>query len=141
MLLFLIMSKALWSCCVVFSKNDDAGSRLWWELDQFGSVCISTATYLVLIDGSPKGFFSSSRELSQGDPISAYIFLLCAGLSSQVTQSEQSKRLSGVAASCGDRCLNQLFFANDCVVFRKASRLTCDEILRVFDCYEKLSGC
>ena len=135
------MSKALWSCCVVFSEDDDAKSRLWWELDQFGSVCISTATYFVLINGSPKGFFSSSRELSQGDPISAYIFLLCAGLSSQVTQSEKFKWLSGAAACCRDPCLNQLFFADDCVIFGKASSLTCDEILCVFDCYEKLSGC
>ena len=101
-------------------------------------MCISTATYLVLIDGSPKDFFSSIRELGQGDPISAYIFLVCARLSNQVTQSEQSKRLSGVAASCGDPCLNQLFFADDCVIFGKASRLTCDEILHVFYCYEKL---
>ena len=36
--------------------------------------------------------------------------------------------------------MNHLFFANDCVIFGKASSPTCDEILRVFGCYEKLSG-
>ena len=102
--------------------------------------CISIPTYLVLINGSPKGLFSSSRGLRQGDLISPYIFLLCVGLSSWLTRSLQAKRLSGAAASCGGPCLNHLFFADDCVIFGNASSPTCDEALHVFGCYEKPSG-
>ena len=38
--------------------------------------CVSTTTYSILINGSPKGFFPVERGLHQGDPLSPFRFAI-----------------------------------------------------------------
>ena len=52
--------------------------------------CISTITYSIRINGKPHGHIVPSRDLRQGDPLSPYLFLLCAkGLSAMIEKGCQ----------------------------------------------------
>ncbi|XP_026436604.1 uncharacterized protein LOC113334602 [Papaver somniferum] len=59
--------------------------------------CISTTTSVVLINGSPHYFFTPSRILRQGDPLSPYLFLLCMeALSRTLIDAEDIGIITGI---------------------------------------------
>ena len=65
-------------------------------------MCISTVSYSVLINGEAKGNIVPSRGLRQGDPISPYLFLLCAeGLSAMLRKEEELGNIQGISVCRG----------------------------------------
>ena len=77
-------------------------------------MCVTTVFYYVLINGEPKGKIIPSRGLRQGDPISPYLFLLCAkGLLTMFKNEEGGGHLKGIAVSRRASSITHMLFAND----------------------------
>jgi len=80
--------------------------------------CIRTVTYSILINGQPHGLITPTRGLRQGDPLSPYLFILCAEvLSSLLQHSSKEGLISGVSLSRGGTRIHHLFFADDSLLF------------------------
>ncbi|KAJ9691474.1 hypothetical protein PVL29_013603 [Vitis rotundifolia] len=81
-----------WSFLMKVLKKMGFGSH-WMD---WMSWCVSTAKFSVLINGVPEGFFSSSKGLRQGDPISPYLFILgMEVLSALIRWAVQGNFISG----------------------------------------------
>ncbi|XP_042958109.1 uncharacterized protein LOC122293655 [Carya illinoinensis] len=88
-------------------------------------VCVETVSYSVVVNGTPGAVFRPTRGLRQGDPLSPYLFLLCAeGLSSLLKNAEVRGLIKGVAVARGGKRINHLLFANDCVMFCRSNSNT-----------------
>ena len=104
-------------------------------------MCVSTVTYSVLINGEPRGTIIPTRGLRQGDPISPYLFLLCAeGLSAMIKRKERIGGLRGISVRRGAPSISHLFFADDSIIFCRATSGDCALVAEVLDIYEKESG-
>ena len=103
-------------------------------------MCVSTVSFSVLINGEPKGRIVPTRGLRQGDPISPYLFLLCAeGLSAMLRKVENGEIPRGIVVCRQAPLVSHLLFADDCIVFGKASKEEGSRLLKILEVYEKKS--
>ncbi|KAA3453657.1 reverse transcriptase [Gossypium australe] len=103
--------------------------------------CITSVTYTVVINGKHGEEFKPQRGLRQGDPLSPYLFLICAeGFSRLIELAKKEKRLSGIRMGRGNVSVSHLFFADDSVLFGEASEEGANNMKCVVQEYEKISG-
>ena len=103
--------------------------------------CISTVSYSILINGEPSPIIHPTRGLRQGDPLSPFLFLICSeGLHSLLHQAAEAKQIRGVSICKRGPRLTHLFFADDSVIFCRASLVECRKIQELLECYEKASS-
>ncbi|PKA54867.1 putative mitochondrial protein [Apostasia shenzhenica] len=103
--------------------------------------CISTVSYSVSLNGTRFGNIIPQRGLRQGDPLSPYLFLICAeGLSSLIQTIERQGSLHGVQASRSSPNISHLFFADDSLLFFRATIEEAQKIQSILEIYRGVSG-
>ena len=103
--------------------------------------CMTTATFSVLVNGQPSRTFTPSRGLRQGDPISPFLFVLCAeGLSCLLRDAERKKLIHGVKIGRRVSPISHLFFADDSLLFIRATEDEVENVMEALSIYEAASG-
>lgn len=137
MALKLDMSKAYdrveWSCLDKIMEKLGFEAK-WRELLMR---CMTSVTYSMRINGKPKSHIIPSRGLRQGDPLSPYLFPLCAeGISALIKSTINRGQMGGISICRGGPKLSHLFFDDDSLIFYKATPEECTALQRILKVYE-----
>ncbi|RVW24910.1 putative mitochondrial protein [Vitis vinifera] len=116
------------------------GSRwmnwMWW--------CISTVKFSILINGVLAEFFSNSKGLRQGDPLSPYLFVLgMEVLSTLLRRAGEGGFLSGCklrGRGGGELTVSHLLFADDTIIFCKTRKEQLTNLSWILAWFEAASG-
>ena len=90
---------------------------------------ISSVSCEILVNGYPGRTFEPQRGLRQRDPLSPYLFVLCVeGLSTLLDNAEEQNVFFGIRITKLAPKVLHLFFADDSIIFSRASEEDCGRI-------------
>jgi hypothetical protein len=129
-----------WDC--LLSLLDRMGFGFKWRT--WIRTCISTVCFSIMVNGSPSGFFGSSRGLRQGDPLSPLLFLLVMEVISQLLRRTEEvgliRSFKADSATVSGLSISHLLFADDTIVFCDADRDQLLHLCMVLACFEAVTG-
>uniref|UniRef100_A0A8R7K6U9 Reverse transcriptase domain-containing protein n=1 Tax=Triticum urartu TaxID=4572 RepID=A0A8R7K6U9_TRIUA len=103
--------------------------------------CVTSVRYQIKINGGLTEQFAPSRGLRQGDPLSPYLFVICAeGLSALLNDAKASGLISGIKICQNAPVVSHLLFADDSVLLLKAKPEEAEALREILDLYEDCSG-
>ncbi|CAM8958980.1 unnamed protein product [Rhodiola kirilowii] len=104
-------------------------------------LCVESVSYKVKINDHISNIIWPSRGLRQGDPISPYLFLICAEwLTHTINMYREMGLLEGIRVGKRAPIITHLMFADDCMFFLKAKQESVTWISDVLRRYEAVSG-
>ncbi|XP_077246085.1 uncharacterized protein LOC143885940 [Tasmannia lanceolata] len=102
--------------------------------------CISTASFSVILNGSPHGFFKSTNGLRQGDPLSPLLFCFVMDMLSSLIQSHLAQGSISSPFSKGDLSISHTFFADDVMIYANPNPSSATGILKCLESFKLCSG-
>lgn len=103
--------------------------------------CVSTVSYRFNVNGDISDVVIPGRGLRQVDPISPYLFLLCAeGLSAMLIKTDEENRIKGIKLAPNAPRVNHLMFVDDSLLVVEASLQSVQTINAILQTYEECSG-
>ena len=111
-----------------FNFGDDF--KKWIE------VFYTEITSCVQVNGYYSEYFAIQRGVRQGDPLSPYLFLICAEILSYLIN--QNDLIKGIKIKDQEVCLSQ--FADDTALYLDGSQTSLKECIRMLNIFARLSG-
>ena len=103
--------------------------------------CLSTVSYLVFINGRPRGKFKGSRGLRQGDPLSPFLFTLVADvLGRLIDKAKDSDAIHGFFVGRDKVEVTHLQFADDTLLFLEPNHNVFLNFLRLLEVFGVVLG-
>ena len=105
------------------------------------SMCVESVDYSIIVNNEPIGPVIPGPGLRQGDPLSPYLFIICAeGLSSLIQDAENRGIIYGTHICKAAPVVSHLLFADDCFLFFKANESEAHVMKDILSTYESTSG-
>ena len=103
--------------------------------------CILTVSYSFLLNRHQFGHLKPQRGVWQGDPVSSYLFLICAeAFSCLLQEADHCGNISGVRARVAGPKISHLLFADDILLFGKATLREAQYIESILQLYKSAWG-
>ncbi|XP_074265977.1 uncharacterized protein LOC141588432 [Silene latifolia] len=103
--------------------------------------CISSVSFTKKVNGTVTEEFRPSRGLRQGDPLSPYLFILCAEvLLGLIRRAVERGTIRGIRVASGAPEVSHLLFADDSILFVRAREGEAQKVKEILTAYEGIFG-
>lgn len=126
--------------------NEFIWEGLWpkWDSPICGSTLlwgVESVSYAVVLNGHPHQMFTPNRGIRQGDPLSPFLFIICAeGLSTLLNKRSSKGDFAGLRINRYCPTITHLFFADDSLLFFRAKVEEAEVIKSILLLYKNAFG-